>query len=159
MPLPTAEECEDCQTQSRKGATVENASASGSTPREQALQDVYDEARRLSVDIRTGAEAEAFLDWAAQAQGLPSEQVHAAAIGDVIMVRHAHAANVRLLREELIHVHQQRAGMEVSRTAITAGELAARSALIRHRHQWGLTHEEIREVIQEIRHIRRTGRY
>ena len=42
--------------------------------------------------------------------------------------------SVRILREELIHVRQQRAGMEVSRAAITAGELAVRYELIRNRH-------------------------
>ena len=90
---------------------------------------------------------------------MPLEQLHAAAIGDVIMVRHAYISNVRILREELLHVQQQRAGMEASRSAITAGELAARYTLIRQRHQWGLTHEEIREVIHEIRQLRGTGRY
>ncbi len=119
---------------------------------------MYNEARRLRVDIRTGAEAESFLDWAAQAQGIPLERMHAATIGDVIMVRLTHASNVRILREELIHVHQQRAGMEASRSAITDSELAARYALIRNRHPWGLTHAEMREVMQEIRLIRRTGR-
>ena len=85
--------------------------------------------------------------------------MQAASIGDVIMVREVHVANVRILREELIHVRQQRAGIEVSRAAITDGELMARYELIRNRHRWGLTHQEIREVIREIRQLRRTGRY
>ncbi len=85
--------------------------------------------------------------------------MQAASIGDVIMVRQVHVANVRILREELIHVYQQQAGIEVSRAAITVGKLMARYELIRNRHQWGLTYQEIREVIYEIRQLRRTGRY
>ncbi len=84
--------------------------------------------------------------------------MQAASIGDVIMVRQAHVANVRILREELIHV-QQRAGIEVSRAALFTGELTARYELIRHRHVWGLTNDEIREVIDELRQLRRSGRY
>lgn len=127
--------------------------------REQALREVYDEARRLQVEIRSGGEAEAYLDWAAQVQGIALERLQAVSIGDVIMVRQTHTANVRILREELIHIRQQRVGIEVSREAITTGELMARYELIRNRHQWGLTPEEIREVVDEIRQIRRIGRY
>jgi hypothetical protein len=96
---------------------------------------------------------------AAQVQGIEPERMQAASIGDVIFVRQAYVANVRILREELIHVHQQRAGIEVSRESITTGELMARYELIRNRHRWGLTRPEIREVVQEIRILRRTGRY
>jgi hypothetical protein len=99
------------------------------------------------------------LDWAAQVQGIEPERMQAASIGDVIFVRQAYVANVRILREELIHVHQQRAGIVVSRESITTGELRARYELIRNRHRWGLTRQEIREVVQEIRILRRTGRY
>jgi hypothetical protein len=99
------------------------------------------------------------LDWAAQVQGIEPERMQAASIGDVIFVRQAYVANVRILREELIHVHQQRAGIEVSRESITTGELMARYELIRNRHRWGLARQEIREVVQEIRILRRTGRY
>ncbi len=127
--------------------------------REQALREVYDEARRLQVEIRSGAEAETYLDWAAQIQGVAPERMQAVSIGDVILVRQAHGANVRILREELIHVCQQQAGIEVSRAAIMTGELMARYELIRNRHKWGLTRQEIREVVHEIRQLRRTGRY
>jgi glucosamine--fructose-6-phosphate aminotransferase (isomerizing) len=48
---------------------------------------------------------------------------------------------------------------EGSRESITTGELMARYELIRNRHRWGLTRPEIREVVQEIRILRRTGRY
>jgi len=127
--------------------------------REQALLEVYVEAESLQVDIRSGAEAEAYLDWAAQIQGIAPERMQAVCIRDVIMVRQAHVASVRILREELIHVRQLRAGIEVNREAITTGELLARYELIRNRRQWGLTRQEIREAVHEIRQLRRTRRY
>lgn len=111
------------------------------------------------MEIRSGTEAEEYLDWAAEVQGVAPERMQAVSIGDVIMIRQVHVTNVRILREELIHVRQQQAGIEMSREVITAGELMARYELIRNRHQWGLTHQEIREVIHEIRLLRLTGRY
>lgn len=78
-------------------------------------------------------------------------------IGDVIFVRPQYAENVRVLREELIHVFQQRGGMSVS--DIVAQEIEARLMMIARRHQWSMTVDEVKEMIAEVRQMRKTGRY
>ena len=65
--------------------------------------------------------------------------------------------NVRTLREEMIHVYQQRAGQ--STNDIVVSEINARLEIIRNRYRWGITNNEIREIIAEIRQMRKTGRY
>ena len=62
-----------------------------------------------------------------------------------------------MLREELIHVFQQRAG--ISTAEIVDGEIVARLEMIRYRHRRGLTADEVREMIREVRIMRRTRRY
>ena len=62
-----------------------------------------------------------------------------------------------MLREELIHVFQQRGGMSVS--DIVAQEIEARLMMIARRHQWSMTVDEVKEMIAEVRQMRKTGRY
>lgn len=128
-----------------------------STSREQALRDLLDEAHGAGVVIHTDDEAQRLLDWAAAQEGVDRSSYHAVTIGDDIFVRPEHAENVRILREELIHVFQQRGG--VSTAEIVEAEIAARLEMVRYRHRWGLTIDEVREMIREVRTMRRTGRY
>jgi hypothetical protein len=107
--------------------------------------------------IQTDDEAQRLLDWAAGREGVPPENYHAVTSGDTIFVRPQHAENVRVLREELIHVFQQRAGAGTDQ--IVESEIEARLAMIRFRHTWAITNDEVREMIREVRQMRRTGRY
>jgi hypothetical protein len=130
--------------------------------REQALRDVYAEAAAKNVEIITGKDADEYLDHAARMQGLPPDAVHAINLGsELIFVRDRFAENPRVIREELIHTGQQ------AEASVGAGgvdsrpqqEIEARLEMIRNRHQWGITNDEVREMIVEIRQIRETGRY
>jgi hypothetical protein len=127
------------------------------TPRAQAMHELLEEARRANVVIHSDEEAQRLLDWAARTAGAEPHTFHAVTIGDDIFVRTEHLANVRVLREELIHVFQQRAGM--SSAEIVEKEIEARLMMIRYRHKWGITADEILEMIQEVRTMRKTGRY
>jgi hypothetical protein len=127
------------------------------TPRAQAMHELLEEARRANVVIRSDEEAQRLLDWAARSAGAEPHTFHAVTIGDDIFVRPEHLENVRVLREELIHAFQQRAG--VSSAEIVEKEIEARLMMIRYRHKWGITGDEIREMIQEVRTMRKTGRY
>jgi hypothetical protein len=118
-----------------------------------------DEARARGVEIRSDAEAVAYLDWAARAQGIEPSQMHAVTLGDdLIMVRPEHVDNPRILREEMIHVEQSRAGQIASDTVV-ANEIAAREAMINNADEWGITADEVSEMQREIDHMRQTGRY
>ena len=127
------------------------------TPREQALKELLDEARKADVIIQSDAEAERYLDLAATRYGGNPSDYHAVTIGDVIFVRPQYADNVRVLREELIHVFQQRGGMAVN--DVVAEEIEARLMMIARRHQWSMTVDEVKEMIAEVRQMRKTGRY
>ena len=59
----------------------------------------------------------------------------------------------------LIHCFQQAGGMELSRAAMVQGEVEARLLMVRWRHTWSLTNDEVREMIREVRQMRSTGRY
>ena len=107
--------------------------------------------------IHSDEEAQRLLDWAARAEGVDAANYHAVTIGDDIFVRVEHAANVRVLREELIHVFQQRGGLASNQ--IVEAEVQARLAMVRFRHKWGITNDEAREMIREIRTIRKSGKY
>jgi hypothetical protein len=109
------------------------------------------------VPLYSDEEAQRLLDWAARTAGAEPHTFHAVTIGDDIFVRPEHLENVRVLREELIHVFQQRAG--ASSAEIVEKEIEARLVMIRYRHKWGITADEIREMIQEVRTMRKTGRY
>jgi hypothetical protein len=127
------------------------------TPREQALKELLEEARKADVIIQSDAEAARYLDLAAKRYGGNPSDYHAVTIGDVIFVRPQYAENVRVLREELIHVFQQRGGMAV--TDIVAQEIEARLMMIARRHQWSMTVDEVKEMIAEVRQMRKTGKY
>jgi hypothetical protein len=127
------------------------------TPRAEALHQLLEEARTANVVIHSDEEAQRFLDWAARGEGADPATFHAVTLGDDIFVRPAFADNVRILREELIHVFQQRGG--ASSAEIVEKELEARLAMIHYRHRWGLTNDEVREMIREVRIIRKTGKY
>ncbi len=131
--------------------------------RAQALQDVYDEAERCGVQILTDADPEIklYMDNAAKREGVPPEGMHAITLGDIILIRQQHAANVRVLREELIHTQQQREGFTVGpgRDTITAMELDARRQLLSNKDTWALTNEEVAEIEHEIATIQKRGRY
>jgi Domain of unknown function (DUF4157)/Pre-toxin TG len=127
------------------------------TPREQALKELLEEARKADVIIQSDAEAERYLDLAAKRYGGNPADYHAVTIGDVIFVRPQFAENVRVLREELIHVFQQRGGMAV--TDIVAQEIEARLMMIARRHRWSMTADEVKEMIVEVRQMRKSGRY
>lgn len=128
-----------------------------STSREQALKDLLTEAAAGGIVIHTDAEAQRLLDWAAAQQGVPPENFQAVTLGGDIFVRPEYAENVRVLREELIHVTQQAAGIGTDQ--IVQAEIEARLQIIMNRRQWAITNEEVREMIDEIRQMRKTGRY
>ncbi len=109
------------------------------------------------VEIHSDEEAQAYLNFAAKQRGLPAKSVHAVAIGDDILIRKAYAENVRVLREEWIHIQQQRRGLASNR--IVEAEIEAREIMIRNRRKWAITNEEVREMIREIRQMSERGRY
>jgi hypothetical protein len=126
-------------------------------PREKALQNFLKEVKDNGVVIHSDEEATRYLDWCAKQHGAPPESFHAVTLGDDIFVRPEYADNVRVLREELVHVYQQREGADI--TKVVDLEIDARLQLIQNRHEWGITNNEVREMIQEIRIMRKTGRY
>ena len=127
------------------------------TPRDQALHELLDEAEKANIIIHSDDEAQRLLDWAARTEGVDPASYHAVTIGDDIFVRAEHVGNVRVLREELIHVFQQRGG--IASNELVEAEVQARLSMIRFRHRWGITSDEVREMIREIRTIRKTGKY
>jgi hypothetical protein len=127
------------------------------TPRPEALRSLHEELQQAGATIRSDAEAQRLLDWAARVRGDLPENFHAVTLGDTIYVRPQYADNVRVLREELIHVMQQRGGMGTAERV--AAEIEARLLMIASRHRWALTNAEVREMIREIRQMRATGRY
>jgi hypothetical protein len=127
--------------------------------RREALHELLEEARKAGIHIHTDAEAQRYLDHVAKLEGVAPDRMHAVALGEDIFVRAEHVDNVRVLREELIHCFQQKAGMEATRAAVVAGEIEARLMMIRFRHRWALTNDEIREMIREVRIMRKTGKY
>lgn len=128
-----------------------------SISRGQALRELLAEAERSGITIHADDEAEALLDWAAMRGGAPPENYQAVTFGDDIFVRRRYARNVRVLREEMIHVAQQRAG--ISADEVLSAEVEARLEMIRNRHRWALTNEEVREMVEDIRRVRRSERY
>jgi hypothetical protein len=140
-----------------------STSVKGGIPRitrEQALKDLYEEARAAGIEIRTGPEADAFLDHAARMEGVPPESMHAVTLGDdLIMVREAYANDVRTLREELLHTQQQKPGFVASKESVTKAEIEVRELMIKNREKWGLTDSDVLQLIDEIRKIRERGIY
>ena len=126
--------------------------------RQWAIEALLREARAHGSQIHIGPDVEAYLDWSAQQRGLAPSQVYASTLGDDIFVRAAYADNPRVLREEMMHVAQGRAG-HISSDRIVANEIAAREIMIAHAAAWGITADEVAEMQREIAIMRRTGRY
>lgn len=125
--------------------------------RQQALTELLEEAKRSGISIHTDSEAEELLDWAARRDGAPAASYQAVAFGSDIFVRPQYANDVRVLREEMIHVEQQRAGIATDQ--ILKAEIQTRLLMIEKRHRWALSNDEVREMIDEIRLLRLRGRY
>ena len=123
--------------------------------RARILRELLAEAQNLNVTIHADDEAQAYLDWCAQRAGAPSEDYRAVTLGDDIYVRAQYADNIRILREELIHVEQQREGI----TSVVDAEIQAREFMIQFRDQWGITDDDVQDMRREIEQMRRTGRY
>ncbi len=70
---------------------------------------------------------------------------------------HATIPAAKCLREEFIHVFQQRAGQ--ASNEIVKSEIEARWFIIKFRHTWGITNDEVREMLREIRQMKATGVY
>ena len=85
--------------------------------------------------------------------GQPPERYHAVTLGQDVFVRAAYAGNLRVLREEMIHVEQQRAGIGTDQ--ILEAEIEARQLMIKNRRRWAFTNREIRAMIKEIRLLSR----
>ena len=121
--------------------------------REQALIELLKEARERGITIHSDAEAEELLEWAAMRDGQRPEKYHAVTLRQDIFVRAAYASDLRVLREEMIHVEQQRAGIGTDQ--IIAAEIEARQLMIKNRRRWAFTNREIRAMIKEIRLLNR----
>ena len=128
-----------------------------SVSRQQALNELLEEARQLRISIHANREAEELLDWAAARHGARPEKYQAVTFGNDIFVRARYANDVRVLREELIHVGQQQAGLRTDE--ILEAELEARLLMIKNRHRWGLLNDEVKTIVDEVRAFRRRGRY
>ena len=160
-PLRSTHDASNGDSHAQKGQLPPMLASKGTrlthTPRRQALHELVEEAEKANVIIHTDEEAQRLLDWAARSEGVEPSSYHAVTIGDDIFVRVEHAENVRVLREELIHVFQQRGGLASNQ--IVEAEVQARLSMIRFRHRWGITNDEVREMIREVRIIRKTGKY
>ncbi len=88
------------------------------------MRELLDEARTTGISIHTDAEADELLDWRENLDGAPRGSYYACSLGDDIFVRQQYAGDLRTLREELIHVEQQRAG--IGTDELLGGELEAR---------------------------------
>ena len=125
--------------------------------RRQALTELLEEAKRSGIDLHTDSEAEELLDWAARRDGAQPESYQAVAFGNDIFVRPRYASDLRVLREEMIHVEQQRTGIATDQ--ILQAEIHTRLLMVEKRHRWALSNDEVRELIGEIRLLRLRGRY
>lgn len=146
----------------RVGTVVEAAVPARAVTRAEALAEVRAEAARRNIGILTDADPEvkAYMDAAAKREGVAPEDLHASTIGDTIMVREAVADDVRVLREEMIHVDQQQ-NMQIGVGVDTRvdAEIAARQTMLDNAKNWALTPDEINEITREIETIRDRGRY
>lgn len=127
------------------------------TSRQQALAELLAEAEARGVTIHSDDEAVLLLDWLAAQKGIARERIQAVTFGNDIFIRSEHAFNVRILREEMIHVGQQAAG--IAHDEVSRAEVDARRQMIKNRRVWGIINDEAREMIAEIRSINETGRY
>jgi hypothetical protein len=121
--------------------------------RTEALQQLENEIAYWDILIWMDDEAVAYLDWY-------GSHVKASTLDDsTIAIRPNYRNNIRVLREEVIHTHQNRLGMIQSADDVVLMEIYARQIMVRFRHEFGLTNDEVRAIINEIRKIRSTGEY
>jgi len=126
--------------------------------RAQKLRELLEEARSLNITIHFDDEAQAYLDWRARRHGASPENYRAATLGDDIFVRPRYAGNIRILREELIHVQQGREG-SINSVSVVEMEIQARELMIQFRDRWGIMDSDVQEMMREIEQMRQTGRY
>jgi hypothetical protein len=86
--------------------------------------------------------------------GAKPESYEAVTYGNDIFIRPKYKNDVRVLREEMIHAEQQRAGLRTDE--IIRAEIQARLLMIRNRHRWGLINDEVRMMVGEIRILRQS---
>ena len=91
----------------------------------------------------------------ARRHNAPPENYRAATLGADIFVRPQYVGNIRILREELIHVQQQREGIN----SVVEAEIQARELMIQARDRWGITDGNVQDMMREIEQMRQTGRY
>lgn len=127
------------------------------TSRQQALVELLAEAEARGVTIHSDDQAVLLLDWFAAQKSIAQERIQAVTFGNDIFIRPEHAGNVRILREEIIHVEQQAAS--IAHDEIARAEVNARWQMIKNRRVWGITNDEAREMIAEIRRVNEAGRY
>lgn len=127
------------------------------TKRKRALQELLQEMKIEGVTVHYDEEAQTLLDFFARQKGVTEKNICAVTLGDDIFVRLEYAENVRVLREELIHVQQQRRGLPSNQ--IVEAEAEARELIIQNRRKWAISNDEVREIIQELRQLWRTNRY
>lgn len=125
--------------------------------RPEALKKLMQEMREQNVFVHTDEEAQELLDFFAKQKGVPAENLQAVTLGNDIFVRLDYAENVRVLREEFIHTQQQQRGQ--SSHQIVDAEIEARELIIKNRREWEITDEEVREMISEIRRMKKTRIY
>jgi len=121
--------------------------------RAQKLRELLEDARNLDITIHSDDEAQEYLDWCPRRYGAPPENYHAVTLGNDIYVRPQYADNLRILREELIHVQQQREGIG----SVVDAEIQARELIIQFRDRWGITDSDVRDMMREIERMRQTG--
>ena len=127
--------------------------------RPQALAEVLEEMSAKNVELRIDEEAQEYLDYCARMSGADPKDFHAVTLGeDLIMMRPEYADNPRILREELIHTDQAKAG-KVNSSSIVENEIEARELMIKNADRWGITPEEVAEMQREIEQMNRTGVY
>lgn len=128
--------------------------------RSQALDDVLAEAAALGVEIRTGQEANDYLNFAAKMTGMPPEAMQAATLGaDLVFLRDEVKDDPRVIREEVIHTQQQAAGVSVDLASTANAEVEARELMIANQARWGITDDEVAEMKNDIKLITERGRY
>ena len=120
--------------------------------------------RADGIEIFTDADPEmkVYMDNAAKREGVKPEYLHAITIGDNIVVRQSQANDVRVLREEMTHVQQQRGGKVVLGANLDNRvylEIEAREELISSADDFGLSPSDVVDLKKEIETIKQKGEY
>ena len=159
LPDDVARKVEVAKAELNETARFSRGGSVPPVPRPQALADVRADAIAKGVEIRSGPEADAYLDYAARMHGQDPSDFHAVALGeDLVFVRESHLNNPRTLREELIHTDQAKRGEQSSATVVQ-NEIAAREEMIENADKWGITAEEVAGMKRDIQTMNETGRY